>query len=948
MRFLFGLFILLNVLISQGQSIPLKNYGLAQGLPSSEVYDVFQDSNGFMWFSTDNGVVKYDGYKFQVFNISEGLPDPVVFETMEDTTGKIWFRTFSGRIAYYEKGKIQAYLFNDKLSKICENYHLISMALDSLGQLWFSSYQGMGAIDTKGKVTMEKMNLQHVYYKSVGNSSIIGWKIIGPLKTQNYLSIDNKPFPFALTHEWEDPKTSHPVKKAIKWNSNLYISINNNIFKYDGQSLTLAYIGDSPIISLSIDNNNNLWAGLFNNGAIRFSKDLTNPWTFPALKKNSITKIIQDNEGGYWFTTLENGVNYMPNINFIQYNLNSNSKIRTGISESNKILIGETDGTLNIFNNETGQFIKTNFQRGILYLLKTDQNWWISTSYELRILDNELNQTLKRHRGNFVDFTIDRNGYIWAIETGGFSRFDNFGNLVFSNTQRIGQRAILAIDSTLLIGLHTGLKVFDFEFKPLLNPEILKNYKISKLKQINDTTIFIGTIGNGFFISDSHLKNIKHFKSPAHNIYSIVDNYPFYWIGTELGIIKLNIDSVLNSKVTYELITQQNGLAHNQVSQLSLTGSGNLIAFYNNQFTIIKKDKIYFSNKKPKFYLESLKINNATRDYSVPLALPHYNNNLQINLGFISFNHQDILVRYKLNNKAEWSYTNDRQINLYSLSPNIYTPEIQYTADKVNWYKATLPTIKIMEPWWQTLIFQLSILIAFSLFIYIVFKNRITIYKERTEKMEMLTKHQKLLIQKEIDTMEKERSRIAKELHDGVGPNLLATKLTVNKILKTHQIEDTENIDDKFQLTFKDIKAIIYELTPPGLERNGLAASLKGYIDWLSKSTETRISFSNSSNEITNMKIILPVFRIVQELISNTIKHSKASDIFIELNVQQSLLSVTYRDNGNGFVEDYVNGFGLFNLESRTHALNGKLQFKSSESGVLYTIEIPLTNGGLS
>lgn len=399
------LLVILTNLSCHGQSIPIRNYGLPQGLPSAEVYDVFQDSRGFIWFSTDNGVVKFDGHRITVFNVSDSLPDPVVLETKEDSSGKIWFRSLSGRIAYYENGKIHSYKFNKQLSKVCEDYHLVSMAFDTLGNLWFSAFQVIGSIDMHGKLTTKKIDRTIVEYQSVGNSSVISWNIQGPLKVQTYLSIDGKLFPFNLTHDWEDPKTSHTVKRALQWNNNLYISINNNVFKYDGKSVSRIYEGNAPIISLSKDNDNNLWIGFFNNGAIRLSKDFSNLWALPILTKNSITKIIQDNENGFWISTLENGVYYMPNITMSQYDLSSSSKIRAAISIEGKTLIGKTDGTLNIYNENTNQLTEKKFERGILTLYRNKNKGWLSTSRDLYITDSNFEKIERKQLGNFIDFT---------------------------------------------------------------------------------------------------------------------------------------------------------------------------------------------------------------------------------------------------------------------------------------------------------------------------------------------------------------------------------------------------------------------------------------------------------------------------------------------------------------------------------------------------------------
>ncbi|HYC84249.1 MAG TPA: two-component regulator propeller domain-containing protein [Chryseosolibacter sp.] len=88
------------------QSYAVRNYSIAEGLPSTEVYDVFQDSKGFIWFGTDNGVVRFDGREMTVFRSHDGLEDPVVFGIMEDRHQRIWFRTFSGRLFTCENQKI--------------------------------------------------------------------------------------------------------------------------------------------------------------------------------------------------------------------------------------------------------------------------------------------------------------------------------------------------------------------------------------------------------------------------------------------------------------------------------------------------------------------------------------------------------------------------------------------------------------------------------------------------------------------------------------------------------------------------------------------------------------------------------------------------------------------------------------------------------------------------
>src|SRR5258707_6999294 len=131
-----------------GQDAGFKNYNEQNGLPSSEVYQVFQDHEGFIWFATDNGVVKFDGGEFKLFNKSNGLADAVVFSVIEDPNNKLWFKTFAGATSIYKNGKMTPYKFNNRITSLKGTYN--SIAVDSLGQVYVSSNTGFFRITNYG------------------------------------------------------------------------------------------------------------------------------------------------------------------------------------------------------------------------------------------------------------------------------------------------------------------------------------------------------------------------------------------------------------------------------------------------------------------------------------------------------------------------------------------------------------------------------------------------------------------------------------------------------------------------------------------------------------------------------------------------------------------------------------------------------------------------------
>ncbi len=114
-----------------------KHYDDEEGIPSLEVYSAFQDSKGYMWFATDAGVSRFNGYEFENFDISDGLTDNTVFVITEDHKGRIWFGTFNCKLSYYENDSIHPFKYNDKIVKAIKNKSaMLSLQIDKDENIW--------------------------------------------------------------------------------------------------------------------------------------------------------------------------------------------------------------------------------------------------------------------------------------------------------------------------------------------------------------------------------------------------------------------------------------------------------------------------------------------------------------------------------------------------------------------------------------------------------------------------------------------------------------------------------------------------------------------------------------------------------------------------------------------------------------------------------------------
>jgi len=227
-----------------------------------------------------------------------------------------------------------------------------------------------------------------------------------------------------------------------------------------------------------------------------------------------------------------------------------------------------------------------------------------------------------------------------------------------------------------------------------------------------------------------------------------------------------------------------------------------------------------------------------------------------------------------------------------------------------------------------------SILLFFIISMLLQHRRNIALYKSK--------------IQAEITTLENERTRVSADLHDELGPLLFTVKFKLSSIETNEEdqkaLEDANtHLDDIIQR----IREISNNLMPGTLLRKGVYFAIEEFIAGLAKASPVHISFTyNTVVELPKEKAI-NLYRIVQEIIHNTLKHARASSLHISLNVTGSKLILTSNDDGIGF--DYSNerkentGLGLRNLLSRSELMGGDMFVESQPgAGTKYTIEIPL------
>lgn len=299
-------------------------------------------------------------------------------------------------------------------------------------------------------------------------------------------------------------------------------------------------------------------------------------------------------------------------------------------------------------------------------------------------------------------------------------------------------------------------------------------------------------------------------------------------------------------------------------------------------------------------------------------------------------------------------------LNLKEL--NFYTEELE---TKYNTEKKEIEILQQQQQlhkrniWILFLISFLIGLILVSYFIYRYFKQR-----------NYLLEQEKIIQQQQINELEKEkqlqateavlkgqedeRSRIAKDLHDGLGGLLSSVKYSLND-MKENVILSADNASaftrsiDMLDSGIQELRRIAHNMMPENLVKFGLDKALNDYCKSISSTNVITVNYTSLKMQQykNDINININIYRVIQELINNTIKHANASEILVQLSKDENILHITVEDNGKGFDVNAIKSFkgaGWTNIQNRINYLKGKLNIDSnSQEGTSVTIEIPLT-----
>jgi signal transduction histidine kinase len=296
---------------------------------------------------------------------------------------------------------------------------------------------------------------------------------------------------------------------------------------------------------------------------------------------------------------------------------------------------------------------------------------------------------------------------------------------------------------------------------------------------------------------------------------------------------------------------------------------------------------------------------------------------------------------------ADWVEAGERNYVRYAnVPPDTYTLEVRAANKDGHWSnRVQRLTIRIDPPFWRTVPFVLGLILALSGLVYYWVRRR----------EEQIRQQQSAQLRLSFDVQEQVKKDIARDLHDEIGTRLATLKLYTTQMARYAGDDDAPRslrnaINGLINDTISDVRDLLRELNPRTLEQYGFGPALEELLERITQTgaIQTHLVLDDQMPRLpTNTETML--YRIVQELVNNTLKHANATQIDITCRYREDRLQLTYADNGQGFsYEKALQGLGIGNIESRVAMLQGSIQWQAEVgkgTSVLLLVPLPYADG---
>lgn len=724
------LVLLLPYPTAMAQNVTLKNFKQEDGLPSNEVYDIFQDKNGVMWFATDRGLANYNGTQFKKFEPKDGLTDITIFDFFPQDNDQIWCTPFNGKLFYFKNGseKFIPYRYNDVLEKFSKENSLsgsfiVSLAVDAENNLHLFTTAGYYIkIDTTGRLTIVSK-----FRTSDTNNRYFHSSLINKKQTIEYYSAKKSAFPAYYSERRESIKRMFSFKK----DKVVYSEGSVWVFRKNGSIQKISENNYEPLEGGEYDSGH-FWISYRGKGVWIYNESGT--VVRKCLHGHSVSRVFKDNFNSFWFSTVDGGVFYQP-----QEKINRNTLKEIYIhsltkNEEGDLFIGCYNGDIykKSSNGELALYYRGHRNKpAIVQYYKGEKGTYFMVDYmAFTSTGKKINYpsgVLKASDDTSMPL-ISRFSIFDVIKNGAIQRTDTLKFRINDLTELNGKYYCASIKGLLI--WHNN-QLIDMKSR-------LLNYRFDDLDYEPERKVFyLASLGAGVVIYNPYTgktMNIDKSKGLSDDLVTevYVEDKNTVWACTNYGLNRITFRNDGSYKVRY--ITSSDGLSENQIRDIEVVNDTIYVATANGLCSISKPNfEAIFNKRKYYLRLKEIGINNIIQEApKEKLSLSYDKNQLDFWIESVAYGRKEQIYRYKLKGlHNNWNYTSDRKINYEFIPPGDYELEVQVLEDnRLFSDEKILMPISIRSPFWTTWWFICGVFLLLGALIYLFFRIRVLTYNQ--------------------------------------------------------------------------------------------------------------------------------------------------------------------------------------------------------------------------
>lgn len=945
---------------ARAEELKFDHLTTSDGLSEGVIYCILQDSKGYIWFGTHDGLNRYDGYSFTVFkNIpydSLSLNNNQITALFEDRRGTLWVGTQNGLHRFNRHTEtFERILPEHNNPTSISGIGIEAICEDKAGNIWIGADNGLNVLRaaTLQTASSRKLLFHHVeqaLFKDTYHQNFFVRSVYCDSSGTMWLGTR-----YALYYFREEDTSATLVFQGSsevtaiceRTRGKVWFGTLDGLYEYDAalhrysaiSEITSQLFHDKGVRSIIRDSDGNFWiatfAGLYKRDVQTNSfRVFTNePGDIRTLSNNRVYSLCLDKSGVLWIGTFGKGID---RVNLARKKFHHYLHHGENISDQRdnmvmalledrfgKIWLGTWENNIAVFDRYANRWLHLKSSNSSAYALCEDNagTIWIGDGVWLSKYVERQERIVAQLPGEVLSLVYDA-PFLWFGQAGILKQLHvqtmqeasyPFDSALFPSIAaiQISQEKNIWFAAGKLYQFNLSTKQMKAYSHDPHNASSISSNNIISLCVARTGALWIGTNGGGLNRFNKENETFTHYFErdglPNNVIYGILeDEKGNLWISTNRGISRFD-----PKKGAFRNFDVDDGLQANEFNRGACFKNKKGEMFFGgvNGFNSFFPNEIQDNPHIPSIVLTDVRVLNERRKFTT--SYPELKEiRLSYDENFFSFEFAALDFTNPSKNKYaymlegfdnDWVKAGSRHIANYTdVHPGEYLFRVRGSNSDDVWNNDGLfIAVTIIPPYWATWWFRSIATIG-------LLSIGPILYFRRVNKLEREKKIREAFSRQLIESQENERKRIAAALHDSLAQNLIISKnhaaLGLKNVRGESNLEHLTEISSLLTQSLDEVREIAYNLRPYHLDRIGLTRTLEYLIYKVKSSTtiECHTEIENIDKRLSPESEI-NLYRIVQEAFNNVVKHSEATRLQLSVQRIDRRIEIKIEDNGKGF-----------------------------------------------